>query len=536
MAEKKEFRMETSIVRVSVYRDGARVFRTGKARCDRGGVTFRVEGLTKGLIRDSVRVSGRGKGSLGAVDVATRYHGEAAHEQLKDMKKKEKDLVRRLAILKEREALVERQQQLLHSLDDHLVTEFPSWFSAGETGLPALAEFLDFTASRNTESTKTRQDLGEEIEAIEDDLAVLRARIGTHQSRTGVEESVDVLVSVEAEQAGEFSLDVSYQVRGVTWTPGYDVDLSGDTARIRGMAEVSNQSHEDWNDVTLQISTALFRPVSVVEPDPYYIDVYAPRPARSEAGARFAAARMSKAADMEPPPDEEMASEEEGDFSQKMQDLVISEPEVRESPGGIQHYDLPSTWTIPSDGNVHPVTLVTEELPSRKRLHWAASESSAVVAVNVIENGPSVLLGGKVRVFAEGEFIGETSIGQIAPGEEFELGAREDPRVKAEKKLVKREKEKGGVIKGKLSVSYRYELTVTNRTGEEADLTVMDVIPHSRSERIRVRVQDLKPESAEERMGVYTWTLTAKPSEEVKIGYGYTVEWEKGAIVHPPLP
>ncbi|MHA1365508.1 MAG: hypothetical protein ACTSP5_03740, partial [Candidatus Heimdallarchaeota archaeon] len=54
-----------------------------------------------------------------------------------------------------------------------------------------------------------------------------------------------------------------------------------------------------------------------------------------------------------------------------------------------------------------------------------------------------------------GEFIGETYVEQIAPKEDFKLGAREEMKIKAEKKLLEREKEKAGIVRRNSSFTIR---------------------------------------------------------------------------------
>ncbi len=167
----------------------------------------------------------------------------------------------------------------------------------------------------------------------------------------------------------------------------------------------------------------------------------------------------------------------------------LAEPEatLQESPSGVQSFEIPGRWTIPSDGNTHPVALVTFDLPTEKQFDWLASDSPAVIAVDRLTNGEGVILSGRVRVYSEGEFIGETSVGQIAPGEEFELGARKELKMKAEKKLLGMLKERTGLIKAKRSAGYEYRLSVKNFRKEASVMTVKDVIPFARSERIKVK-------------------------------------------------
>ncbi|MHA1244109.1 MAG: DUF4139 domain-containing protein [Candidatus Heimdallarchaeota archaeon] len=191
---------------------------------------------------------------------------------------------------------------------------------------------------------------------------------------------------------------------------------------------------------------------------------------------------------------------------------------------------------MPTDGNNHPVTLTTHELKTAKEFYWGTNDGLGVIAQDKITNGDEIILAGNAKVYSDGEFIGETYVEQIAPKEDFKLGAREEMKIKAEKKLLEREKEKAGIVKGKRAISYKYEIKLKNFRKEDSILTVKDVIPHSQSERIKVKPLDANVEPEKKNLGIYTWKVTLKPDQEVKITYTYEVEWEKDYTIYPSLP
>ncbi len=539
-AERDAGLLETEIRRVVIYRDGARVFRTATVELEKGRHRLRVAGLTERLLRDSVRVSGRGRGALGAIDVAERYHTEVSHEQLQVLRQRENELRKKLELVQERKGFAEGRREHLRALSERFAAEFPAWLSSGETGLSTLSEFLQFETDQNSANLEQRRQLADEAEKTAKELEAVRAEISAFQSPDRVHRTVEVTVAVDAESAGPFELELSYQVGGVSWTPSYDFDLRADTAHIRGFAEVVNRTLEDWTDVEMQVSTAVFRPVSIAEPEPFFVDIDRPV-LRAEASEVFPDVSMKarKAASAPAPAEagaEGALADEEVWERQEAPELAAPEARMQESPAGVQSFDVPGTWTIPSDGSGHPVTLSTFELPSKKRFYWCAPDSPAVIAVDGIENGEGVLLAGRAKVYAEGDFVGETRIDQVAPGETFDLGAREELRIRAEKKLLERATEKAGLMKGRRSVVYAYSLELKSFRDAEAQITVKDVIPHSKSEKIRVRWIECNRQQENEELGVHTWKLTLGPGEETAIRYRYGVDWERDETVTPALP
>ncbi|MCE7745567.1 MAG: mucoidy inhibitor MuiA family protein [Candidatus Heimdallarchaeota archaeon] len=530
MSNKNFTTLKSTIDRVVVYLDGARIYRSGKAELKKGFQQVRVQGLTKNLHKDSVRVSGKGKGSLGAIDVETVYQEEVSHEALNALLLEEDKLQKDLFVLTQKLEFVSLQNARLKALSDKFSLEFPQWLASGESQLTTLNEFIDFETKRNTDFLKQKQKLDEDIEKIQKKLSTLQAKINAYRNRSRVEQTYAITIGVDVNTAGPFVFDLSYQTRGVTWTANYDVDLQPAKATLKGIAQVVNRTLEDWKNVELEISTAVFKPIRVIDPNPFYIDIYDPyvRPAsaprrsmkKMKAGAAFAG----------------MAKEESMDDLAPEEPMIEPVAEMKESAAGVQSYVIPGKWTIPSDGNTHPVTLTITEMKTEKEFYWAATDALGVIAQDKITNDDEVILGGNAKVYSEGEFIGETHITRVPPRDEFKLGAREELKLAAKKKLLKRVREKAGLVKGKRTISYEYELEIKNFRKEASQITIKDVIPHSRSERIKIKSFEASIAPVEDNLGIYTWELKLKPDSVTKITYKFEVEWEKDYEITPTLP
>ncbi len=534
MSKTAETKLETTIERVVVYLDGARIFRSGKTELKKGYQLVRVAGLSKKLIKDSVRVSGKGKGSLGAIDIETKYQEQVSHEGLKKLIEEEKTLQKELTTLQEKLNFARHQNDKMLILSENFATEFPQWLASGESQIVTLSEFLDFETKSNDINMKKRRKLEDDIEKLTLKIQTLRAEINDFRNLSHVEQTTDIVIGVDVTQAGPFIFDFSYQAKGVSWEPSYDVDLKIENAVLKGVALVNNRTLEDWTDVALTISTAVFKPIRIHEPNPFYIDIYSPRPPPSPGRRRSAPAPMRKMKKASLEMIKESVREEAE--MEDLMDMELPSAVIKESSSGVQSFEISGKWSIPSDGNNHPITLTTHELKTLKEFYWSATASLGVIALDKITNGDAIILAGNAKVYADGEFIGETFIDQIAPGEEFKLGAREELKMKAEKKLLKRMKEKAGLVKGKRSISYKYELKINNYRKLDAAITIKDVIPYSHSERIKVKNFEHSIEPVNDNLGIQTWNLKIKPGEEYKVTYSYEVEWEKEYSISPPLP
>ena len=86
--------------------------------------------------------------------------------------------------------------------------------------------------------------------------------------------------TLEAGAATSAEIEVSYHVRGASWRPLYDLTLEGERLAVSYLAEVWQQSGEDWPAVELILSTTrrgLHQ--ALPELDPWYIGRARPVPA-----------------------------------------------------------------------------------------------------------------------------------------------------------------------------------------------------------------------------------------------------------------
>ena len=520
--------LQAAISKVTVFRDAARVTRSGKVKLEAGPQKVFLTGITNYAHSDSFRVKGHGPAKLSSIDVqhATEVFEPSAnikalYDELKELEKKRLEIQDELEFQQSRLSQVER-----------MVTEFTNHFgavyAANEGDIKSLTE-MDTKATKLTSEIQTKvRNLNEELVQVDDKMKVLRANIGQINSERKTVTTYAIEISLEVSSAANIELDVTYQTDGAAWSPRYDVDLQPQKAKLRRIAMVSNQTQEDWSKINLTISTATARPIEAIEGRPFYITAYDPSLERPTAPDRrkrgvpkpsMKAAAVAGIAPPAPPPE-----------------IVEEFAEAVETVSGISVYEILKKITIPSDDEKHPVTLTEEELNSSTIHYWYAEGMAEVVAQDKVVNNDSVILPGKVKVFSEGDYIGETALGQIAPREEFKMGTRVAYDVKAEKKLVERDMEKAGVLRGKLRRSYKYRLEIQSFSKRKINIEIIDRVPHSVNTQIEVKVdlEELAPKKHE--LGVIEWYRELEPNEKKHIEYEYEVIWDKDVTISPPLP
>jgi uncharacterized protein (TIGR02231 family) len=518
---------DSEIDSVTVFRDGARVTRTTSTALEPGTHVLRFEVLTPYIDTNSVRVKGKGKGALSNINVYPLWRELLPEGDLVTLLARKEELERQLGEIQEEIQFYESRIKQFSTLVDSFVSTFPQFYSAGESTINTLTDLDSLTSEKILELKKIVRDKSKKLKEINDELQIVTNNIQKY-SKTKTEQVYVVEITLDATQRSDFTVEITYQTGGATWTPIYDVNIEDGKATIRTSAAIRNRTREDWNNVQLTVSTATSKPAVVVEPTPYYIDVYKPQPVEKEDLAR-AAGR---------PPPAPAARYEAKPKKMKMEGEVEEEPELVESfatpevaLSGIQIYNVPGGISIPADNADHPIVLTENIFLSERFYYWYSEAGGEVIALDEITNGEGALLPGRVKVFASGDYMGESSLGLVSPGEKFKLGARFTYDVKVEKKLVAREAEKAGITKGKLRNEYKYQIKLNNYSSEKAKIELVDRIPHSLSPEIDVKINSIKPQPDKQELGILRWKLELKPGEGMEAIYEYSVEWNRNYTV-----
>ncbi len=524
-------KLETRITDVTLFRDGARVTRKGQVKLAPGEHVLTVSDITQYAQEDSFRVRGTGDASLKSIDVKSVSRTFEPEGELKKLRAELEELKRRRDVINERIQNQQKRISRLNNIANKFASAFGKWYAVGQTKAENITTMDKTTMELLRESKKTLRELSNAL--LEVDLAIksTESNIQRIQGQRRIETFTEVKITLNVTQNTNVELQIDYQVYNADWRPTYDVDTSESGARVKRIALVRNNSLEDWRDVALTVSTASAIPVEAIKPQPFYIDVMRamyrapsasgraePYPAELGAGIDLEISGFLSISGAEP--------EELGEAYAERADI-----------GGTTVYSVPGRLNIASEAEPQPITL-TEETFTCSRIHyWNAYAMSEVVVQDEITNGDSVILPGKVMAYAEGDFVGESQVGLIAPREKFRIGTRTVYDVRAEKKLVRKDTEKAGITKGKRRRAYEYRLVVKSFSKTPVTIRIVDRIPNSVSEKIVVTLESTSlPPTKSVEMGIIEWLTTIEPGKELQIDYKYAVEWDSEVIIRPELP
>ncbi|HEX3514173.1 MAG TPA: DUF4139 domain-containing protein [Trebonia sp.] len=210
--------------------------------------------------------------------------------------------------------------------------------------------------------------------------------------------------------------------------------------------------------------------------------------------------------------------------------VLTAERGQSESGAGLT-YTVARPLAVPADGDPYRTLVATSEADARLDYLTVPVLAPEAYLRATVTNGPLLLLPGQARIFHGSQFVGETHLDSVAPGEEFEVQLGVDDQIKVERKLRRRTTSKA-VIGSTRTIDIAYEITVENHRDRKATVSVHDHIPVSTDGDIKVRSRETTPAPAStDDLGELTWTLVLPAGESSAIRHRFTVEHPAQATV-----
>jgi len=140
-------------------------------------------------------------------------------------------------------------------------------------------------------------------------------------------------------------------------------------------------------------------------------------------------------------------------------------------------------------------------------------------------------LSGPVSLFRDNTFVGTGRLPKLGPGEEHELGFGADDLIRVRTAMVDDKKSEGGIISSMRTEQKTYRISVKNMRDRPVQITVMDQVPVSGQQDIKVETTT-KPQPSrrdvEDKRGVLAWDDRLNADEEKSYELGTRITWPSG--------
>jgi uncharacterized protein (TIGR02231 family) len=530
-----EIAADSNIEAVTVFPSGAEITRTLEVKLPPGDQTV-LAYITAQAVPASIRVEGKASSGLeiGSVDAQTVYLPDTDQAASQSDRKKIEDEIEQLRDRRAAEDDIinaaKLQQTYLQSLASPSQTQNSANTNAQNKDWDALFGLL---GQRMTDASKAVSDAKLRQRALDRSIADLQKSLPATKGK--VEYRTEVRISVTAGTPLEASLILRYQVNGASWSPFYDARLATNDDRgakppklaLSRRASITQSTGEDWEDVKLSLSTT--RPgTSTAAPDLKMLSV-----------------------DFEAPPatPQTITAGQAPESPQPRYDKAVRSPvtevaaQETQAKAGISPfqavYAIGGKTTIKSAGETKRLQIATEEADTALYVMAVprADHTAYLYAKLALPKASSPLLAGQVSLFRDGVFVGSGSLPQLSPGESYALGFGADERVRVKQAVLTDKTGETGTFSKSRVEEHSYAIAVKNLHAHPIDIQVIDRMPVSMQEEIKVDFLVIAgPQPAtiegENKRGLLRWDLKAGPDEEQKLAYVYLVTSPAGKKIN----
>jgi len=327
--------------------------------------------------------------------------------------------------------------------------------------------------------------------------------------------------------AGRRTVELSYVVPHATWEMGYQLRADPRSGRVTLVvqAAVHQGTGEDWNNVTLAVSTAnLQRRNLPPNLQRMKVTTFEPQETRKVLTRRFERRRHLTTA-----------------TTSQLQEATLKAPDQPSGgEAGVPDSGIAFKLTaaarvsVPGDGRRTMVDLQRRTVKGDYTLETVPKLFPFVYnKVSLINPFGFTLLPGKVSLFEGRAFLGRTAMKLRAPKEplEFSLGVEKQLQVN---RYVKKERVEGKRGYGnEKKLRHRYQIQVGNWTDKRRKVRVLENVPVSQVREVEVTLSDdtTKPGKWDKTDGILTWDLTLSPRSKKELILDYTVHLPKSYIV-----
>lgn len=525
-------KIDTQITTVTVYTDRALVTRRGIL--DLTGIERELIliGLPTTIDSESVRVSGKGRVSvkLQGVSIDRQYTIEPVARRIAQLTSQIEQLEIDHRRLQTQINSITLQSDFILGLREKTETSFSRSLATQQIGLEDTLNLLNFIGTKSAEYALSAEDLHQQQRQIDKQLQSLQLQLQAVQIPQS-KESLELKVAIEPSGAGEFQLEVTYIINRASWTPLYDfrIQRSNQHIELTYLAEITQTTGEDWTNVDLILSTA--KPgLGTLPPTlaPWYIDV----PQIST--VKMMANLVSYEVERNPAP--VMARARASESVEEIDESDLTEPEYTaetvvadiSKQGSIVTFRLGGNGNIPSDGNPHKATILSDNFPYKfEYIAMPSLVSFAYLQTNSKNRTDgATLLPGTANIFRDDMFVGTTNLANISPGQEFKLNLGVDEGIKIDRELIERQVDKT-FLAGNRRTTYAYRLTITNLLATISHVQIADHIPHSKNEKVKVKLIKTSPQIQLGELGRLAWELNLAANGKSEISYQFSIEHPK---------
>ncbi len=548
------------ISRVTVYRGQALVTRTISIDLPPGPSELIAGGLPAMIVPESIYAKTSGNTKVLSVRYRERAVMEDTRKEVKQLDSQIEDVKHKLKYATEEHALNDQQWKMYENLKDFTVAAEKTDLDKGVLVYEPVQNLTDLIEKKGKDYLVRRLELEDKISESQKELELLerkRNELVAGRSRTERE----AILFINRTDDKKVNIELSYLVNGANWQQQYNLraNPSESNVLIEYNAVINQTSGEDWNGVTLWLSTA--EPTMVAAApilEPMLVGLSSPAQTQQTLNApmvqtdqirQFQSSRKSYikqgiAANVEL---NELAIRNQALFfnvgQREAQEFQQKIAEISRTEGVSVTYQLPGKLTLPSRSDQQLVSIASITAKADFTLVATPLLTDYVyLQADLLNESDIVLLPGSASMFRNGEFVGRGQLPQVTIGQTFTAGFGIDSQVRVVREL---EDKKTRIQGGNRIDTYDYRIAVSSYKNTPVELQLLDRLPYTEDASIKIELEKAEPQLSQNseylrttrKKGILGWDLKLEPNtaegSATVVKYSFTMEYDRNMQIQP---
>lgn len=531
-----EKKVRSKVKDVTVFLQGAQIKRKGRFSLEKGITKLVFEGVTTNINKNSIQAKGRGNFVI--LDVSHNVFYPVPEKEVipstiplktqKEIKHVKDSLSKSNWKLKQYRASLD----VYNSEKNILLSSGVIKGQNDNDSIPLLKDALVYLREKLIEINKLILQTERDIESESTAQSKLTARLNVlnnwrNQIQTKKPQSLapvqQIIVTVSADVATSGSLEISYNSPNAGWSPSYDLraDQINMPVKLTYKAKIYQNTGVNWENVNVTLSTINpnrnnNKPVLA----PWYISYYQPIQ-RGYSNYQLDDVSVNKSTESMP----SIANADE--LSEEVEAKHISNFTQMSNNMAMVEFELKIPYSIPSDGKEHLMAVSSDEIDSEFEYFAAPKKEREAFLMAKLTGWEDLnLLPAVANIYYDGTYVGQTRISPSNMTDTLELALGRDRRIIIEQKKISNE-EKIKKLSNEKESTLTYQITVKSMKSSHVKLTIMDQIPLTNVDEIKVNLINKGKAEYNQHKGFLTWNTTINPRETKKIKYVYSVTYNK---------
>ncbi len=528
----------SEIKAATVYNDRATLTRKAVIDVPAGAHNLVFTGIPLRIYTDSLRVGGSAQADVvfGALSHKRESFEDYVVPKEKELNAQLLSLQDQVKVYNAEKSALKTAQEFLQNIGKTAALRENEEVAKLELSPDEWAAAADGLSAKMAQTMK--ESIGIDIKIRDTNDKIRKIQNDLRQLRTGNKQNYIVSVPFEAAQATRLTVDLSYQISGVSWQPIYDarLDVKSGKMDLVQYGQVWQQTGEDWDDIELTLSTAQpSRGATLPDLYPSWLSIYAPPKMQAMSGIAMSKRSMNEMASAysAAPMMDDMAEADMAMEAPVEKEVVMQTAQIN-TEGFVGEYKITGPATVTSDGTKAKLMIGAFDIDSSLQVQVKPQLSTdAFLVAKTTLKGEAPILPGQVSLFRDGAYIGQSYMQMMRPGDEDELSFGIDDNVVVKRNTLMDERSEEGMITKDSVIERHYVTDIQNLHKEAINLAVLETVPASKDERIRVEI--LKDHTSggyeadlENVKGVTRWVMDVKPQEKTQVKLGWRVKWPKG--------